>query len=75
MANCHTYDDLIVVITECKSVEYQHLCLDLLRRLNDQFLGDRGCFCIYFLNRMNLEPGDSMFLAANVPHAYLAGSK
>lgn len=48
---------------------------DLLLRLNSQFPGDVGCFCIYFLNRMNLKPGQAMFLAPNLPHAYLDGGK
>ncbi|RDD47718.1 Mannose-6-phosphate isomerase [Trichoplax sp. H2] len=45
----------------------------LLSRLNKQFPGDVGCFCIYFFNYIRLEPGQCLFLAAGVPHAYLAG--
>lgn len=46
---------------------------ELLLRLNSQFSGDVGCFCIYFLNHMVLSPGQAMFLGPNVPHAYLLG--
>ncbi|XP_045544026.1 mannose-6-phosphate isomerase isoform X2 [Salmo salar] len=46
---------------------------ELLLRLHSQYPGDIGCFSIYFLNRMVLEPGDAMFLGANEPHAYLNG--
>lgn len=46
---------------------------ELLLRLNSQFPGDVGCFCIYFLNILRLQPGEAMFLEANLPHAYLAG--
>ena len=46
---------------------------DLLLKLNKQFPGDVGCFCIYFLNHMVLKPGESMFLSPNLPHAYLDG--
>ena len=46
---------------------------DLLLRLNSQFPGDVGCFCIYFLNHIILKPGQAMFLAPNLPHAYLDG--
>ncbi|XP_021263090.1 mannose-6-phosphate isomerase [Numida meleagris] len=46
---------------------------DLLLRLHAQFPGDIGCFSIYFLNVVRLEPGEAMFLAANEPHAYLQG--
>ena len=46
---------------------------DLLLRLNSQFPGDVGCFCIYFMNHIILKPGQAMFLAPNLPHAYLDG--
>ncbi|ELU00241.1 hypothetical protein CAPTEDRAFT_229052 [Capitella teleta] len=46
---------------------------DLLLRLNEQFTGDVGCFSIYLLNRVVLQPGQAMFLEANLPHAYLSG--
>ncbi|KAL0967927.1 hypothetical protein UPYG_G00259930 [Umbra pygmaea] len=46
---------------------------ELLLRLHSQYPGDIGCFSIYFLNRVVLEPGDAMFLGANEPHAYING--
>ncbi|XP_047201870.1 mannose-6-phosphate isomerase isoform X3 [Girardinichthys multiradiatus] len=46
---------------------------DLLLRLHSQYPGDIGCFSIYFLNYMVLEPGQAMFLGANEPHAYIYG--
>jgi len=46
---------------------------DLLLRIYSQFPGDVGCFVIYFLNHMSLQPGQALFLGANVPHAYLLG--
>ncbi|XP_029431543.1 mannose-6-phosphate isomerase isoform X2 [Rhinatrema bivittatum] len=46
---------------------------ELLLRLHSQFPGDIGCFAIYFLNLVNLKPGEAMFLGANEPHAYLHG--
>ena len=48
---------------------------ELLLRLNSQFPGDVGCFCVYFLNHMWLDPGEAMFLEANLPHAYLSGGR
>ncbi|XP_048337613.1 mannose-6-phosphate isomerase [Sphaerodactylus townsendi] len=48
-------------------------CGDLLLKLHSQFPGDIGCFSIYFLNLVRLEPGECMFLGANEPHAYLHG--
>lgn len=45
----------------------------LLTRLHGQFPGDIGCFCVFFLNFLRLQPGESLFLAPNEPHAYLYG--
>ena len=45
----------------------------LFLRLHEQYPGDVGCFVIYFLNHLQLTPGEAMFLGPNVPHAYLAG--
>lgn len=42
-------------------------------RLHSQYPGDIGCFSIYFLNHVVLEPGQAMFLGANEPHAYIYG--
>ncbi|XP_037109558.1 mannose-6-phosphate isomerase [Syngnathus acus] len=46
---------------------------ELLLRLHCQYPGDIGCFSIYFLNHVLLEPNQAMFLGANEPHAYLSG--
>ncbi|TWW75418.1 mannose-6-phosphate isomerase isoform X1 [Takifugu flavidus] len=46
---------------------------DLLLRLHSQYPGDIGCFSIFFLNHIMLEPGQAMFLGANEPHAYIYG--
>lgn len=48
---------------------------ELLLRLHSQYPGDIGCFSIYFLNHIILEPGQAMFLGANEPHAYLYGGQ
>src|SRR6185312_14307445 len=34
---------------------------------------DRGIFSIYFFNLLNLQPGEAIFQAAGLPHAYLEG--
>ncbi|XP_077565755.1 mannose-6-phosphate isomerase [Stigmatopora nigra] len=46
---------------------------ELLLRLHSQYPGDIGCFSIYFLNHICLDPNQAMFLGANEPHAYLYG--
>ena len=45
------------------------LALELAR----QFPGDIGVFCIFVLNHLTLQPGESIFLAAGEPHAYISG--
>ena len=51
-------------------------CLgELFLRVHSQFPGDVGCFCIYFLNHVTLQPGQAMFLGPNLPHAYLYGGE
>jgi len=48
---------------------------ELLLLLHSQYPGDIGCFSIYFLNSVVLEPGQAMFLGASEPHAYLHGGQ
>ncbi|MBT3379884.1 MAG: mannose-6-phosphate isomerase, class I [Lentisphaerae bacterium] len=36
--------------------------------------GDRGALCAYFLNTVELAPGEAIFLAPDEPHAYLHGT-
>ena len=55
------------------AVKTENLLPELLLRLHSQFPGDVGCFVIYFLNRIMLQPGDAIFLDAGLPHAYLSG--
>lgn len=45
----------------------------LALRLCDEYPGDVGIFCVYFLCYRCLKPGQAVFLGANEPHAYLKG--
>ncbi|KAH0562478.1 Mannose-6-phosphate isomerase [Trichoglossum hirsutum] len=56
----------------CQSSTGKELA-ELVERLDAQFPGDIGLFILFFLNYVKLEPGEGMFLQANVPHAYLSG--
>lgn len=47
---------------------------DLFLRCAALFPGDRGALSIPFLNLMNLQPGEAIYLAANEPHAYVEGT-
>jgi mannose-6-phosphate isomerase len=42
-------------------------------QLNKDFPNDVGSLSLFFLNIMNLAPGEAIFLDAKLPHAYLAG--
>lgn len=66
---------VIFVHAVAKGNDVSDLNGDLLLRLNEQFTGDVGCFSIYLLNRVVLQPGQAMFLEANLPHAYLSGGQ
>eukprot|EP00124_Ichthyophonus_hoferi_P001753 Ihof_evm3s101 gene=Ihof_evmTU3s101 len=41
--------------------------------IHQSFPGDVGVFSVFILNFVTLMPGESMFMAANEPHAYLSG--
>lgn len=45
----------------------------LLLRLNTQFPSDLGLFVTFFLNYIQLQPGEALYLRADDIHAYLAG--
>ncbi|XP_055330939.1 mannose-6-phosphate isomerase-like [Paramacrobiotus metropolitanus] len=42
-------------------------------QLYADFPGDVGCFCVFFMNHITLQPGEAIFLGPDVPHAYLKG--
>ena len=48
---------------------------ELLPRLNGQFPNDIGLFVVFFLNYVELQPGEAMFLQADDIHAYISGGK
>ncbi|KAH0955816.1 hypothetical protein HN011_004240 [Eciton burchellii] len=47
--------------------------LDLLEQLYADFPKDAGCFTIYLFNHIKLKPGEAIYIAPNMPHAYLSG--
>ncbi|KAH7025714.1 mannose-6-phosphate isomerase [Microdochium trichocladiopsis] len=46
---------------------------ELVPRLNKQFPDDIGLFVLFFLNYVQLKPGEAMFLQADDIHAYVSG--
>lgn len=45
----------------------------LLIRLSQEYPGDIGIFSPLLMNYLQLKPGDSFYIGANEPHAYLRG--
>ena len=46
---------------------------EILTQLHEFFPYDRGCLCLYFLNYIEMKPGEAIFLEALTPHAYIEG--
>ncbi|KAI5755626.1 hypothetical protein M8J77_018453 [Diaphorina citri] len=47
--------------------------MNLFSRVYSRFPGDCGCFCVFLFNYVCLEEGQSIYIGANEPHAYLKG--
>lgn len=62
--------DLTVIFNEKKEDE---LLTKVFDHCNKYFPNDIGVLSIFFLNIIQMRPGQAIFLAANVPHAYLSG--
>ncbi|KAH0808132.1 hypothetical protein GEV33_014659 [Tenebrio molitor] len=53
--------------------ERKNQLADLIERLYRHYPDDVGCFVVYFLNYLKLEPFQAIYLGPNLPHAYLYG--
>lgn len=62
--------DLTAIFNEKKEDE---LLTKVFDHCNHYFPNDIGVLSIFFLNIVQMRPGQAIFLAANVPHAYLSG--
>lgn len=71
MFNSHLYIYVFFLIYSEAKEDVDELFL----RIYKQFPGDVGCFVIYFLNHMVLQPGEAVFLGPSVPHAYIDGGE
>jgi len=47
--------------------------LGLVERLHEQFGEDIGVFCPFFLNYVQMDVGECLYMPQNTPHAYLSG--
>ena len=52
---------------------WERKCSRAVLRLASQFPDDAGAMAPFFLNYLLIAPGESFFMAANEPHAYVAG--
>ena len=52
---------------------WERKCARAILRLAQQFPDDSGAMAPLFLNYLLMAPGESFFMAANEPHAYVAG--
>merc|ERR1719491_2248376 len=52
---------------------WERKCARAILRLAQQFPGDTGAMAPFLLNYLLIAPGESFFMAANEPHAYVAG--
>ncbi|KAJ1942714.1 Mannose-6-phosphate isomerase, partial [Linderina macrospora] len=57
-----------------KSADPMDLSLPaLVHRLNAEYPGDVGVFCVFMLNVLHLHAGDAFYMGPNDPHAYIYG--
>ena len=54
-------------------MQWERKCARAILRLAQQFPNDAGAMAPLFLNYLLMAPGESFFMAANEPHAYVAG--
>lgn len=52
---------------------WERKCARAILRLAQQFPHDAGAMAPFFLNYLLIAPGESFYMAANEPHAYVAG--
>ena len=55
------------------SPPWERKCARAILRLAEQFPNDAATMAPFFLNYLLMAPGESFFMAANEPHAYVAG--
>ncbi|XP_018568239.1 mannose-6-phosphate isomerase [Anoplophora glabripennis] len=68
-----TIDNIIKRYETIDDAQRKIYLADLVVRLHEQFPYDNGILMVYFLNYMQLRPGEAIYLAANDPHAYISG--
>lgn len=62
--------EISTILGESKDDE---LLFNVFKHCNHYFPNDIGVLSIFFLNIVQMKPGQAIFLSANEPHAYLSG--
>lgn len=65
----HSLHSTLQAKSETETTDLEKLFI----RLASQYPEDVGCFVVFLLNCFSLRKGEAIYLAANVPHAYLFG--
>lgn len=68
--NSNKYQTCDFILTDESSRSEE---MNLFSRVYSRFPGDCGCFCVFLFNYVCLEEGQSIYIGANEPHAYLKG--
>ncbi|KAI0986631.1 hypothetical protein GJ496_008982 [Pomphorhynchus laevis] len=67
-------NEVVNAISQClKYFSDDHECSQLIRELSSSYPEDAGILLVLFLKLHTLDTGESLYVPANVPHAYLAG--
>lgn len=67
------FSDLTFFWASSRFIQWERKLTRAIVRLAQQFPNDPGAMAPLFLNYLLMAPGESFFLAANEPHAYVAG--
>ncbi|WMN87523.1 mannose-6-phosphate isomerase, class I [Vibrio parahaemolyticus] len=67
-------DGLMTFAHECCERDVQDNELTVILELAETYPGDIGLFAPLILNVLTLQPGETMYLDARTPHAYLKGT-
>ncbi|XP_075148439.1 mannose phosphate isomerase [Haematobia irritans] len=61
------------IAEEYEAVLDKYQLRDTFKTINSDFPDDVGVLSLFFINMINLQPGESIYLGANEIHAYLSG--
>eukprot|EP00049_Salpingoeca_infusionum_P002546 m.57935 g.57935 ORF g.57935 m.57935 type:complete len:425 (-) comp11642_c0_seq2:112-1386(-) len=66
------YNEIKLAI-ETKDRSKRSLAETYFLQLASEHPDDIGCFCVFFMNIVELKKGEALLLGPNIPHAYISG--